>query len=282
MATVSSATGHRSREVPALDGQQEEPGEGGRQKRDRAVSPPRGAGVEPPDPAAPRDRADGPQDLAEGHHVGRGERVPPGHDLPGLTVDHPMEEEPTASGLVADHIAQADLRSRGRPDESNVAVAEEGHHAAAAGLDPEAPAPPEDLTGQLLDRPGPDHRAGHRLRNDGTPSRGCKEANVFSRGRPGSGPAAGAATIRDSGRRTRSSRDWSGRPGRRPRARPRRGSIPWSMSRPLATAAAPGPVPACGAARWHRMRPKPGDTGSRPEQRAPAAASARPPRPTRR
>src|SRR5256884_1875875 len=171
---LSSATEPSAPDAPQSAGESKEPRKRWREKSDRAVSPAGRPGVEPPAPTVPLDRDHLAQDVRSFDELGERERVTLGHEAVPGEPDDAVEKQLPRRRLVADHVAHTDLRAlRGRhPDD--VAVSDEGHHAAAPGRDTQMPVPSQHLHGQLIDwTPCRHHRKDLRTR-----ARRSERANV--------------------------------------------------------------------------------------------------------
>src|SRR5437879_3141111 len=162
---LSSATERSAPDAPESEGERQEPRKHWREKRNRAVSPAGRPAIESPAPTMPLDRDRLAHDVRSFDALGERERVTFGHEAIPIEPDDAMEEQPPRRPLVADHFAHADLRAlRGR-DDDDVAVPDEGHHAAASGRDSQMPVPSLHLHGQLIDwTPCRHHRKDLRTR----------------------------------------------------------------------------------------------------------------------
>src|SRR5438477_7906148 len=148
---LSSATERSAPDAPESEGERQEPWKPWREKRDRAVSPAGRPAIESSAPTTPLDRDHLAQDVPSFDELGERERVTFGHEAIPIAPDDAMEEQPSRRPLIADHVAHANLRAlRGR-DHDDVTVPDEGHHAAAPGLDTQTPVPSQHLDGQLID-----------------------------------------------------------------------------------------------------------------------------------
>jgi len=139
-----------SRAAPDVDGERKEQRQATREGSDHAIAPERDARIEPPEAAVSLDRDYLAEKLRRIDDVDARESVTFGQELISRAVDHAVHEEPSRRRLVADHVADTNLRPGGRHDKRHVTVPQERQHASASGLDAEGVTAAQHLDGKLV------------------------------------------------------------------------------------------------------------------------------------
>src|SRR5437660_1992357 len=173
ISRLSSSMQGGSRAAPDVDGERKEQRQATREGSDCAIAPARDAGIEPPEAAVPLDRDHLAEKLRRIDDVDARESVAFGQEPISRAVDHAVHEEPSRRRLVADHVADTNLRLGSRHDERHVTVPQERQHASASGLDAEGVTAAQHLDGKLVraTHPGGDDRTrgGRRKGDTGVP-----------------------------------------------------------------------------------------------------------------
>src|SRR6266480_3222791 len=123
ISILRSPTKCGSHDTPHAEREGNGEGDESREFGDRAVTPPADAGIEPRDAPAPLDGNHPAKHLPRVDTFGERERVAFGHESLPAVLDHAVQEKSSCRRLVADHIADADLRPDRRHDERDITVA---------------------------------------------------------------------------------------------------------------------------------------------------------------